>query len=494
MGIIKSQAIKGSIWSYIGVILGFINLGVLSQKFFTTEQVGLTQVLISFATIFSQVGTLGMGNVAARLFPHFRNQGNKHFGFIGLSVLVAFGGFLLVSLVAFLFEPVFVSSKGDASNLFADNYFYTYPLIFFLLFFALFDSYNRMLFNAVLGTFLREFLLRAINTVLIALFIFKVISFEMYVLLYVASQGIPTLLITISLWRRKQLTLRFDKSVLTPTLRREVIDVSVYGIVAGLSSMLIQNVDRIMLNSMINLSASGIYGVTFFFGSLILISQRAVTNISIAVVSESWKTNDLKTIDSIYVKSSVNQFIIGMLVFVGIWGNIDNVFLFLKPEYEAGKWVIFWVSLSNLITVLSGVSIVILSTSKYYRYQMWFMIFLIVIVVASNLIFIPLWGLTGASVASFISLFLYTFFVCFFLYRKFKIQPLRAKHLSIVAAGLAAYFASELMPSLSHYMLDIPVRSALITIVFGSLIIFFRSSDEIDGMLKKWLNIKRVSK
>ena len=136
MGIIKSQAIKGSIWSYVGVVLGFINLGILSQKFFTTEQVGLTQVLISFATIFSQVGTLGMGNVAARLFPHFRNEDNKHFGFIGLSILVAFGGFLLMSLITFLFEPVFVSSKGDVSNLFADNYFYTYPLIFFLLFFV----------------------------------------------------------------------------------------------------------------------------------------------------------------------------------------------------------------------------------------------------------------------------------------------------------------------------------------------------------------------
>ena len=80
MGIIKSQAIKGSVWSYLGVALGFINLVILSQRVFTTEQIGLTQVLISFATILSQVGTLGMGNVAMRLFPHFRNQNNKHNG------------------------------------------------------------------------------------------------------------------------------------------------------------------------------------------------------------------------------------------------------------------------------------------------------------------------------------------------------------------------------------------------------------------------------
>ena len=147
MGIIKSQAIKGSVWSYLGVALGFINLVILSQRVFTTEQIGLTQVLISFATILSQVGTLGMGNVAMRLFPHFRNQNNKHNGFIGLSIIVSLLGFVLMSLIIFSFEPFLVKSGDYGSSLLSQNYFYIYPLIFFLLFFAIFDSYNRMLYE-----------------------------------------------------------------------------------------------------------------------------------------------------------------------------------------------------------------------------------------------------------------------------------------------------------------------------------------------------------
>lgn len=491
MGIIKSQAIKGSVWSYLGVALGFINLVILSQRVFTTEQIGLTQVLISFATILSQVGTLGMGNVAMRLFPHFRNQNNKHNGFIGLSIIVSLLGFVLMSLIIFSFEPFLVKSGDYGSSLLSQNYFYIYPLIFFLLFFAIFDSYNRMLYDAVMGTFLREVLLRVVNTGLIFLFIWDVITFDGFVLLFVVSQAIPTLILTISLLYRNELTLNFNLGFLTPKLRKDVIDVAIFGIIAGLSGMVVQNLDRIMLNKMIGLNASGIYGVTFFFGTLILISQRAISNISTTIIVESWKIDDLKTIAEIYTKSSINQFIIGVLVFIGIWGNIENVFHLLQPEYADGRWVIFFISLSNLVTVLSGVAIYILATSKYYRYGMWFMLFLIVLVVVTNLIFIPIWGVTGAAFASFISMLSYTLFACIFLYHKFKIQPLRTNHLGIAAAGIATYFLSTLLPTFSNFVVDIAVRSSLIISLFGIMIIVLRSSDEINAMVTKYLKILR---
>lgn len=494
MGIIKKQAIKGTIWSYAGVVLGFINLGVLSQQFFTTEQVGLTQVLLSFATIFSQIGTMGMGNVAMRLFPHFRNETNKHNGFVAFTILLGFAGFLIMSLITFSFEPLFLQSKIQQSNLLSANYFYIYPLVFFMLFFSLFDSYNRMLYNAVMGTFLREFLMRIINTLLIGLFIFKVISFEGYLFFFVVSMGIPAAILTFSLWRRKQLTIRFDFGFLKPKIKREIIDVALFGIIAGLSGMVLQNIDRIMVNRYIGLDAAGVYSVTFFFATLILISQRAISNISTTIISESWKKNDLATISDIYVKSSINQFIIGMLVFIGIWGNIDNVFLLLRPEYADGKWVIFFIGISNLFSVLTGVAIYILATSEFYRYHMWLMLFLIVLVIVTNWVFIPIWGLTGAAVASLLSMGAYSLTTCFLLYRKFKMQPLRIKHIGIVGAGVATYWISTLIEPLSNYLIDIAVRSTIITIVFGLLIVVLKSSDEVNGMVKKAIQLIKNSR
>jgi O-antigen/teichoic acid export membrane protein len=485
MGIIKKQAIAGSFWAYAGVVLGFVNLAVLSQRFMTTEEVGLTQVLLSFASIFSQIGSLGMGNVAVRLFPQFRNESNKHNGFIALSILVCLFGFLLMCLITFLFKPVFVQTNATESVLLTENYFYIYPLIFFMLFFSIFDSYNRMLFKAVMGTFLRDFFLRILNTITIVLFIFKIVDFEGFVLLFVVVQAIPTIVLTYSLWKRNQLTFKIRFDFINEGLFREIKDVALFGIIAGMSGMALQNIDRIMVSRLIGLEAAGVYSVTFFFATLILISQRAISNISTTVIAESWKRNDLATISDIYVKSSINQFILGVLVFIGIWGNIDNVFLLLKPEYENGKWVIFFIGMSNLVTVLSGVAIYILASSKYYRYHMWLMLFLIGLVIGTNWLLIPIWGLNGAAVASLISMGVYNLIVCFFLYRKFKIHPLRYHHLGIVVAGLVAYFVSNLIAPLSNYLIDIAVRSSVITAVFVMLIVMLKSSDEVNGVVRK---------
>jgi hypothetical protein len=87
--------------------------------------------------------------------------------------------------------------------------------------------------------------------------------------------------------------------------------------------------------------------------------------------------------------------------------------------------------------------------------------------------------------------FAYVFFACFFLYRKFKIQPLSKKHIGILIAG-AAYFASALMPHMSNYMIDIAVRSILISVVFFAIVSLFKSSDEINTiMIKVYRRIKK---
>lgn len=488
MGIIKKQAIKGSIWSYVGIALGFVNVGVLTQHFFTTEQVGLTQVLLSISSIFGQIGVLGMGNVTSRLFPYFRNKSQKHNGFLGLVLSICFIGFLAMCLTVYSFEPFFVNSNIQKSTLLQDNFGFIYPLIFFALSFTILDAYNRMLYNAVLGTFSKEFLLRLANTVLIVLFIFKKLTFEGYVLFYVLSQAIPALTETIYILAKGEMSLKLDLKFIKPDLRKEIFNVAFFGIIASLSGMVIQNVDRIMLNRYASLDAAGVYSVTFYFATLILVSQRAISNISTTVISESWKKNDLANISNIYTKSSINQFIVGLLIFVGIWGNIENVFLLLKPEYAAGKWVIFFIGLSNLVTVLSGVAVYILSTSKYYRCHMWLMVLLIALVIVTNVIFIPLLGLSGAAIASFLSTLIYIVATCSFIYYKFKIQPIRIKHVSVVVAGVLAYFASTFLPHLSNFIGDILVRSSLITVVYGFFILLFHSSSDMNDMFYQFLN------
>ncbi|MHA1695338.1 MAG: hypothetical protein ACTSUG_08765 [Candidatus Helarchaeota archaeon] len=47
MGIIQKQTIKGTIYTYLGVALGFVNIGLLTPKIFSTDQIGLTNILVA---------------------------------------------------------------------------------------------------------------------------------------------------------------------------------------------------------------------------------------------------------------------------------------------------------------------------------------------------------------------------------------------------------------------------------------------------------------
>ena len=129
MGIIQRQSIKGSIYSYIGAFLGFINLAILAPKIFTTDQIGLTQVLVSLATIFAQLGTLGFNSVTSRLFPYFRSPKEGHNGFLFLQTIVGFAGFIIVLIVYFFLRDFLIDRNIEKSALFTDYIDLLIPLM-----------------------------------------------------------------------------------------------------------------------------------------------------------------------------------------------------------------------------------------------------------------------------------------------------------------------------------------------------------------------------
>ena len=68
MGKIKDQTIKGSIYSYLGVGLGFIISGLVLPKLLTTGENGLLNLLLAYSSLFAQFATLGFGNAASGNF------------------------------------------------------------------------------------------------------------------------------------------------------------------------------------------------------------------------------------------------------------------------------------------------------------------------------------------------------------------------------------------------------------------------------------------
>ena len=172
MGIIRKQSIYGTLYSYIGVILGFVVTAILFPRILSTEQVGLLKVLVAYSVLFAQFAGLGFNAVTVKLFPYFRDEKNKHHGFLGLTLLVSIAGFIIAALAFLLMRTYLIEQSEGKSELFNDYFYYVIPLIFFTLLFNVFDTYYRVLYNATKGIFVKEVVQRVGLLVVILIFYF----------------------------------------------------------------------------------------------------------------------------------------------------------------------------------------------------------------------------------------------------------------------------------------------------------------------------------
>jgi O-antigen/teichoic acid export membrane protein len=480
VGLIQKQSISGVIWSYLGVVLGFITTAFLYTKFLSTEQIGLLRLLVSYSSILAIFASLGMNSVTIKLFPYFRDADKKHNGFLGIALIFSMLGFLLASLVYVLFQPLIIENAQEKSALFIPYFFVVIPLTFFTVLFLMLDTYYRVLHNAVKGIVYKEVVQRVLIIVALILYFFNLIDFMLLVWLNVFAYVVPAILFIISLNKTRQFHLKPGFAFVDKKLKKEMISVGFFGILSSFSGVLVQSVDVIMVSDYLGLSFTGVYAICFFFGTLILIPMRTMGKIGSVVIADAWKENDTLTIASIYKKSSLSLSVLGLLLFLGIWGNIDNVFHLIGDKYLGGRYVIFFIGLANLTDVFMGMSSHIVVNSKYYRWQTYLLAIFAILVVVSNILLIPVYGIIGAALATLISKFIFNGLKYLFVYKRFGFQPFIFKHVLLIVVSAGAWYVSTLMPALPNYILDIIVRSILITILFALPVYYLNISVDIN--------------
>lgn len=482
MGVIKRQTIKGSIYSYLGIAIGFIYT-YLSTRLLTQEQIGLTGVLVAYSAIYSQFSTLGFIKVVERLFPYFRNKEKNHNGFVFITIVVGLVGFTLSLISFFILKPTFIESNLEKSPLLVKYIWYLIPLIFFRMFTVLLDTYNKMLYDATTGSILTDFIFRIITLTLLGAYFLKWITFSHFVFGYVFSLCFPAMyLVGLLIWR-KQFSMKRNLGFIQPSLRKEMINLSFFGLLGSVSSVALTNVDTILVSKYLGLPLTGIYIIGFFFGTIILVPAVALGKISSTFIAEAWKENDMKMISDIYFKSSINQLFAALLFFILMVANLHNIIKILGPEYKEGEWVIILIAFSKLIISSTGSSIQILGTSHKFQVQTYSMVVLVFLSVIFYMIFIPLYGITGAALGSLFSLSIAALLRVFYLKRIMNLFPYRLIHLKCVTIGLAAFAIGKFIPVIDNLYFDLIIRCSVISVVFIGICYLFHISLDLNQLI-----------
>jgi O-antigen/teichoic acid export membrane protein len=389
----------------------------------------------------------------------------------------------VVGLVLLLGQSLVIEHQRDGSELFADYYMLLFPFLAFEVFYQLLASYTRALYHGVVNVFFKEVFLRGTTTILILIFYLDLIDVRQFMWSFVLQQGLLAVGMAIYLKRIGHLGLKIDRSFLTPELSTEMIRYRSFTMLTNVSAYMLMNIDVIMIGYMIGLGDTAFYAVAFYVVALINIPRNAISNISLPVVSDAWKRNDLGTIQNVYAKTSINQLVMGSLIFVGIWANEANIFQVLPKEYANGKWVLFFVGLARLTDVGFGLNGGVITTSQWYKFDTYANLLLLVVTVLLNLVFIPKYGIVGAAMATAISLCSFNITKYIFLKMKFGFDPFTSKSFVTIIVALAAYGASALLPVQSNFILDIVLRSAIIIAVFVPIGFVLKLSTDVNDFL-----------
>lgn len=490
MGIIQKETIKGSTWSYVGAFLGFVNTGLLFPKIFSTSEIGLLSVIVAISALFSQFSSLGMNSVTARLFPYFKSENKDKYGFLTLLLLVTSIGFAVSMLVGISFRDWIISSKESNSDLLGQYAFYLIPMTLFTLFFNVLDVYNKMLYDITSGIFLKEFLLRVLNFISIILFFIGWIDFDVFVFLYVLSYFVPLAGLFIVLLIRGEIVLKLSGFEINPQMKREIMLVAAFGILAGFSGVIGEQLDKYLINRYLGLHYTGVYTITFFICSMILLPSRALNKISSTLIADCWKANDLNTIEDVYQKSSITQYTFGLFLFILIVANIHNIFGFLPAEYAGGENLMYVFGAMDLIIMLSGVSFSIVSTAKYYWHMSTLMLMQIIIIIGANILLIPSLGMMGAALSLFISVFTTRVSSMIIIAYKSKISPFNSKHLYVTVISIITFLVVKfIIPVIPNIYIDSAIRLMIVTLLFVPTIIIFNVSEEITQV---WIKLSKL--
>jgi O-antigen/teichoic acid export membrane protein len=439
MGIVQKDAIKTSMISFIGLILGYLNKGILFIMLFSTAQVGVVNLLLNVGLLFAQFANLGTTYSTWRFFPFFRNDKKNHYGFLLANSLLVLLGILVFGSLLYGLKDLVIQTYQEKSALFISYFDLILPLGIALVYFQLFENYLRGMKQNVLPVFLQEIVLRFCTSVILLAFWLKWLQFNEFIWIYIFIHFVPTLYLLFYLLRHKELTLKFSHIQIPKKFQGIMLSYTGFSYVNSLATLLVISMDALMIAKFKGLSETGIYTTMLFLISAIIFPYRAILRVATPLVALQWKERNSKGMQELYQKSSSVGLLLSLLGFLGVWIVIDEVFM-LIPAYAAGKWVFFFLMMGRIVDMYFGLNAVIFSTSKKYRVDLFFTILLIAGVYFANLWLIPIYGMVGAAISTSAAYLFYNVLRGWYILRAYQLSPFTPRQLLLFLNALFAFF------------------------------------------------------
>lgn len=485
MGIVGRQSFWNLLITYSGVVLGALNFIVLFPLFFSAEQLGLIRLLQSLGLVSAQLAQLGTPMGALRFYDLYKADPGRLLRVIYGLCLTGTALFLAVYILA---RPLIIETYQSRSPLFLSYYYYVVPITISMLLLTVWESIAMARLQTTPPAFLREVASRFLLLGLVAIFAFQLVDFQRFIWGWTVLQ--VALVFVLPLWLGGAPFFRLQTAEpLAPQERNKFIRYSLYAAFSGGSTLLVFNIDSIMLGAMVGLSSVGVYGIYLNIATLISIPNRALARIMHPLMVQAWNEDRKDEVHKLYRQSALLPLIVGGWIFGGVHLNRETLFYFLRrPEYAENYEMFLYLSAAFILNSGFGLNNNVLVSSALYRFDAYFNVLMVVLTAASNYFLIKLFGGVGSAIATALTLLVMNAMKWGFIRNRFGMNPFSRKYFIALGVALPALALTQYLPPLHRlFWLDVPLRSLIFTALYFTPVYFLRLVPELNNTLASGL-------
>ena len=467
MSVVARQSFKYSIIGYLGFLLGTVSAIFIFP--FDMVFYGKLRFVLSATLMLVPFVVFGLSYSNVYFFGKAKEEG-KHQNLFSLSLVGVGINFLIFLLGFFAFFYIFSSFQED-SELW-DMKRLILPMVLVMSLSAVFNRYISNFKRIVVPNIFENIFPKLANLGAFCLFFFlgtsEKISYGFFLGVFVLG------LIGYVLYTNKLEKIEPDFStdfVKKDKLWKEILNYSFYGFLGNLGSFLALNISNYMIGEKLSFEENGIYSTVFSVVQLISIPSMGLYNISAPIISKHFADDTIKDLDVYYKKTSLSLFFLGLVLFSCIAVGYPYLTDFMPKsgklllEAQPLVWVIGFALLFELAT---GFNSHIISMSKYYRFNIYVMLFLAVLTTSLNFYFInkTSLGILGISISYAVSLTIFNLTKIAFNYYQFKVSPFTIEMLYSVILATLAISVAIVLPNFSNSFLNLVYKPTLVLIIF----------------------------
>jgi O-antigen/teichoic acid export membrane protein len=485
LGIVQRQSLRNTVISYIGLGIGFVNTTLVLPRLLAPEQLGLTSILVSLATMGALVSALGFTNTTLRYFPYFRNRESGHSGFLVLLLGLPLALFGVVAAVLWLGRPLVLHWYAHDAALLGPHYGVMLGLALCILLYNLLEAYTKSLFHTSFSSFLTDVLQRLLIVGAAILYGAGYLTFDGFVLAYLGSYAAIAALLLSYLAVIGELHLRPTRAVLQVKPVGELVRFGSFALLGNISGTLLLTIDSLMLGSH-SFADAGIYTIALNISTALAVPFRALYKTAYPLIAEYWKEGATDKMLDFYRRSTRLTTALGSYLALGIGLNLPFIYsLIHRPEYTAGTVAVLLLLAGRLTDGITGVNGIIVVTSPRYRYDLLFNVGLSVGIIGLNALLIPRLGLTGAALSNALALASINLLRTWFVWRSFGWQPFDRRIIYILALASGAALVAWAIPAPANAWLTLVLRGGVLTVLYGAGLLATGWVPEVSALAKK---------